>query len=220
MTSIEKPRRKPTTTAQFHCSDFDLRSRFPHWYQITHPPSPEEDFNARYAKEALELNIKYSPKLVLAQFGPLIKILIKKELVHGKKILEFGGASGLLSLYLQNLGANKITLLDTQENFVAKALERGVRDARLYDGKQLNLQDQYDIFIAHRVLEEPVMTEFHARSLMAQAKNSLAPGGCIIIGTQNGIILSDAIIKGSKLLLAKSYEFSNNNYVLQVNIYE
>lgn len=134
--SLERPK-SPTEVALFHLEDDKLSQLYPNWH-IDNPRGYNQGFNTDYSNRSFfEINTDYDAKLVYSTFGLVIDS-INREInpLIGSKILEIGGSSGLLSKYLQDLGAN-ITLLEIEEVFVNKAQQRGVTNAKIYNGTNL-----------------------------------------------------------------------------------
>jgi 2-polyprenyl-3-methyl-5-hydroxy-6-metoxy-1,4-benzoquinol methylase len=189
-----------------------------------HNNDSDSDFNTTYAQTAPELTANNNEILSSFGFGPLIET-IKKSIIplQNANLLEIGGSSGLLSEKLQDMGAN-ITLLETQEKFIQKAKERGIKDVRTYNGTNLSnvlLGKEFDAVIANRVFEDIVMPEHQAQFIARQLKSFIKPGGLIIIGTQQPTaVWEEAIIKGSDSKLIKSHKFSDAGYIRQINIYQ
>ena len=215
--------RTPTLTALFHGDGYHLEKYFPELHQ-RHSTYSRSGFSDQYLFNSYqELNMGYDPKSVELSFGPLIDIVQKYVPLQNSKILEIGGASGLLAKYLQDKGAN-ITLLETQENFVKKAQERGVVDARIYNGENLGggiyAREKFAAVIANRVFEDIVMSEEETKRIMKQIKTVLEPGGLIIIGTKRKeAVWQNAIKTGTQLQLMDSKEFPDSNYIRQVCVY-
>lgn len=211
----------PTLTALFHLDSEDLEKYFSEWHE--RHSNNRSGFNDEYSFNSGELDMVYDPESVESSFRPLINTIQQYVPLQNSKILEIGGASGLLAKYLQDEGV-KITLLETQENFGKKARERGVTDTRIYDGENLGKiiypGEKFAVVVANRVFEDIVMSEEQTKRIMRQIKTVLEPGGLIIIGTRKKeAVWQTAIKTGSQLQLKDSKEFPNENYVRQVCVY-
>ncbi len=223
MSSERNPNYKiPTETTLFHLDNERLRVNFPEWYErrFDGETIDGQDFNALYAATSSEIDMPYNEESVNLSFGPLIETIQKQvNPLQNSCLLEIGGASGLLARNLQDRGA-KITLLETQKNFVQTAKERGI-DARVYDGinlkKSLPEENKFKAVIASRVFEEVVMSEEKATIIMKQLRTILEPDGIIIIGTQRKeAVWQYAITRGTGLELISSAEFLDNKYIQHV----
>lgn len=218
--------RIPTQTMLFHLDSDELMNNFPEWYKrrFDNKPVDSQDFNALYAATSSEIDMPYNEESVNSSFGPLIETIQKYvSPLQGSCLLEIGGASGLLAKNLQDRGA-KVSLLETQKNFVQAAKERGVTDARTYDGINLRSsilpEEKFKAMIASRVFEEVVMSEEKATMIMRQVRTMLEPDGIVIIGTQRKeAVWHYAITRGTGLELLGSVAFLGNDYIQYVFVY-
>lgn len=185
-----------------------------------------KDFNGNYAQTAPELMDKNDPEKIYSSFGfgPIIETVKESvEPLQGAKILEIGGASGLISIKLQEMGAD-MTLLETQENFAQEAIKKGINNVLTYDGtnpQNALFGKEFDTVIASRVFEDIVMPEYKALNLIRRISPFIKPGGLIIIATQQPTaVWNEAIQKGSESKLIQSKQFSEAGYIRQINIYK
>lgn len=209
-----------------HLDSEKLMNNFPEWYErrFDNRPVDSQDFNALYAATSNEIDMPYNEESVNLSFGPLIETAQKYVTpLQGSFLLEIGGASGLLARNLQDRGV-KVSLLETQKSFVQAAKERGVIDARIYDGVNLDrvipANEKFKAVIASRVFEEVVMSEEKATMIMRQVRIMLEPDGVVIIGTQRKeAVWHYAITRGTGLELLNSVEFLGNEYIRHVFVY-
>lgn len=179
------------------------------------------DFNAIYSTTSTENNQEYNPKLIETAFSPIIETIKNSySSFDSLKILEIGGASGLFSKYLQDLGS-QITMIETQPKFVTKAQERGIK-AHLYNGSTLpfTASDKFDIVVANRVFEDIVMPEYLATSLIKQMLPLLKNNSSVAIGSSNPSAIWNYSFFKNGLQLKSSRFCPWNNYLKEARIYQ
>jgi 2-polyprenyl-3-methyl-5-hydroxy-6-metoxy-1,4-benzoquinol methylase len=113
------------------------------------------------------------------------KELISRYLLHnGMSILDVGGANGIYSFFLADLG-HKVSLLDIAPNHIEQAIEIDSKRTKklhhiiLGDVQTFDSKDEYDIIILHGPLYHIVEREKRI-NVLRKMKNILAPNGSIL----------------------------------------
>ena len=132
-------------------------------------------------------------------------ILEQKALQLAKgKILDVGCGAGSPSLYLQEKGL-EVTAIDISENAIKACKLRGLKNARVQNILDLDVQEKYDTILLLMNGTGIFGTLANTSKYLQKLKSVLSPNGQILIDSSDIIYMFDEDEDGSKWIPADGY---------------
>jgi SAM-dependent methyltransferase len=132
-------------------------------------------------------------------------ILEQKALQLAKgKILDVGCGAGSHSLYLQEKGL-EVTAIDISENAIKACKLRGLKNARVQNILDLDVQEKYDTILLLMNGTGIFGTLADTSKYLQKLKSVLSPNGQILIDSSDIIYMFDEDEDGSKWIPADGY---------------
>ena len=132
-------------------------------------------------------------------------ILEQKALQLAKgKILDVGCGAGSHSLYLQEKGL-EVTAIDISENAIKACKLRGLKNARVQNILDLDVQEKYDTILLLMNGTGIFGTLANTSKYLQKLKSVLSPNGQILIDSSDIIYMFDEDEDGSKWIPADGY---------------
>ncbi len=156
------------------------------------------------------------------QFWPLIERIFRAvPSGKGSKILEIGCGAGDIMQYLKNRGYNVIGL-EKEERAIETARKRGVEVFQI-EGTDIQAvpgidRKKFNCIYMHRVMEDPVMSEYDAVQLSSSIARAVKKGKHIFVSTANGIIHTKGFYTNPNLEIVsdETFGFSSVGKILTV----
>lgn len=162
--------------------------------------SPEDIITETTISEADAMEVSY----LFRSFKDM-PILEQKALQLAKgKILDVGCGAGSHSLYLQEKGL-EVTAIDISENAIKACKLRGLKNARVQNILDLDVQEKYDTILLLMNGTGIFGTLANTSKYLQKLKSVLSPNGQILIDSSDIIYMFDEDEDGSKWIPADGY---------------
>lgn len=162
--------------------------------------SPEDIITETTISEADAMEVSY----LFRSFKDM-PILEQKALLLAKgKILDVGCGAGSHSLYLQEKGL-EVTAIDISENAIKACKLRGLKNARVQNILDLDVQEKYDTILLLMNGTGIFGTLANTSKYLQKLKSVLSPNGQILIDSSDIIYMFDEDEDGSKWIPADGY---------------